>query len=495
MNRLLLPILALGLFFTSCSKDDDIVEEVKEPRSVEVDRFIYGGMSEIYLYKQDVNELSNGFFQTNAALNEFLRTFDSPEDLYEGIQSSQDRFSFMMDDYEALENRFMGISTTTGMDYSLGYIGNTDNLWGIVRFVMPGTSAESEGVKRGDVFTTVNGKPLTINNYQGLLGMANVTIDINRMEKTNNSYSITSTGETKTLSGIQYTANPVLIAKTIDVDGVKTGYLMYNSFRANFNEELNEAFGYFQAEGVQELILDLRYNGGGSVATATGLAGMITGQFTDEIFIREQWNSKYQNAWAPESYVVRFRDKITIDANTPQERDVALNSLNLGKVYVLTTGRSASASELVINSLRPYIDVIQIGGTTTGKFQASITLYDSPGMTNKKNINPNHKYAIQPLVMKSASVDGVTDYVDGLAPDYELFEDFSNYGELGNEEEPFLNAALNLIKGYAIDQDKSRKAKELAKDFPAFGEYGMDDPTYQRMYLESLPFPLERELE
>src|SRR5690606_22500879 len=76
--------------------------------------------------------------------------------------------------------------------------------------------------------------------------------------------------------------------------------------------------------------------------------------------------------------------------------------LNLDKVYVLTTNRTASASELIINGLSPYIDVVQIGDRTTGKSQASVTLYDSENFS-KQNANPSHKYAIQPLVAVSVN--------------------------------------------------------------------------------------------
>lgn len=496
MTRVFMPVFLFGLLFTSCSKEDEVTDNPQgelpkeETRNLEVEKFIYSGMNEIYLYKADVPELADDYFSSDDEKDDFLESFDSPEDLYDGIQSSQDRFSFMTNDYIALENSFKGVSKTTGMNYSLGIISGTDNVWGIVRYVLPGTSAEAEGVKRGDVFTEVNGTQLTRSNYQDLLASSTITIDINYIE--NN--TITPTGETKTLSNVEYTANPVYIAKTFDVNGSKAGYLMYNSFTANFDDELNAAFAQFKSEGITDLILDLRYNGGGSVATAVGLAGMITGQFKGEIFLREQWNEKYQNAWESESYVNRFKDKITIHRGTDDETEELLNSLQLNKVYVLTSRRSASASELVINGLEPYIDVVQIGDVTTGKFQASVTLYDSPNF-GRTGANPNHRYAIQPLVMKSANRDGISDYINGLTPDVKIVEDLSNYGELGSKDELLLGAALNHIAGLPQDEEKAAQAQKLADKFRIFGESGMELPTYQRMYLEKLPVQLERDLE
>lgn len=91
---------------------------------------------------------------------------------------------------------------------------------------------------------------------------------------------------------------------------------------------------------------------------------------------------------------------------------------------------------MVINGLDPYIKVVQIGETTTGKFQASVTLYDSPNF-GRTAANTAHTYAIQPLVLKSVNSVGVSDYILGLDPDYLISEDFENLGQLGDPEEPF----------------------------------------------------------
>ncbi|NJW54381.1 S41 family peptidase, partial [Salinimicrobium oceani] len=233
------------------------------------------------------------------------------------------------------------------------------------------------------------------------------------------------TDKTATLTHSKYTANPVQLVKTIDMDGTKIGYLMYNSFIDDFDDELNSAFAQLKSEGVTELVLDLRYNGGGSVESAVDLASMITGQFEGQIFMKEQWNEKYQNYFEkndPESLINRFNKTIRTGET--------INSLNLSRVYILTTNASASASELVINGLAPYIDVVQVGETTTGKFQASVTLYDSDDF-GKEGASKNHTYAIQPLVLKSANAQGKSDYVDGLTPDVSKNEDISNLGILG----------------------------------------------------------------
>ena len=212
---------------------------------------------------------------------------------------------------------------------------------------------------------------------------------------------------------------------------------MYNGFFASYETELNNAFGYFQSEGITHLVLDLRYNSGGSVNTATRLASMITGQFNNQIFAKQQWNYKIENLINnPEQLINRFTNSLSNGNN--------INHLNLNKVYVLTTKRTASASELVINGLAPYIDVIQIGDVTAGKNVGSITLYDSPTF-RKENVNPSHKYAMQPIVLKIANSNNFSAYTNGLTPSVNQLEDLGNLGVLGEITDPLLNATLNYI--------------------------------------------------
>ena len=216
---------------------------------------------------------------------------------------------------------------------------------------------------------------------------------------------------------------------------------MYNGFYPNYESELNNAFGSLKSQGITELVLDLRYNSGGSVDTATRLASMITGQFAGQVFAKEQWNVKvedYYNATDPARLLNLFTTKII--------NGTAINSLNLSKVYVLTSAGTASASELVINGLEPYINVVQIGDDTVGKNVGSVTLYDSPTFS-KKDVNPKHKYAMQPLVLKIVNKVGFGDYIHGLPPDTTLKENLGNLGVLGNQEEPLLNAAITRILG------------------------------------------------
>ncbi|TXE10071.1 peptidase S41 [Seonamhaeicola algicola] len=484
--------LSFSLLFVNCSKNDDdnnnqeIPETPETPEPItlnnQVHDFVWSGLNEIYLWQQDVPNLASSKKNNQDDYFTFLNSYNAPEDLFDDMLYQPgivDKFSFLVNDYIALENSFQGISLSNGLDFRLVRFSGSDNIFGYVRYVANNSDASSKNIKRGDLFLEVNNQQLTINNYRNLLFGDNNTYTLNLAEISNN--SVTLTGETVELTKSEFTENPILINKVLEINGSKIGYLMYNSFIANFDNQLNDAITSLKNQGITDLVLDLRYNPGGRVSSAIILSSMITGQFHQQVFSKEIWNNKYQayfEANTPESLVNRFTN--TLLDNTP------ITSLNLNKVYILTTEASASASELVINGLSPYIDVVQIGTATTGKYTASVTLYDSEDFS-KDNVNPNHTYALQPLVLKSANADGITDYNNGLQPDYTITyttsngeaqgEDIANLGVLGNENEPFLAKAIELITGTTTKLTKKSKDQLLmpikhvknSKDFAPLG--------------------------
>lgn len=469
--KILLFALLLGSILMSCFEDmDDIITEAG---TVEINEFIWKGMNNIYLYKADVPDLADDRFATQKELNSFLSRFSSPENLfYDGLLAPQDEFSFLVDDYIKLEQALDGISVSNGMQFGLSrYPGTSEKVFGYVRYVLPNTSAETQGIERGDIFNSIDGQQLTLDNYSRLLEPDSYTIGLAEIIEND----IIPTGETISLRKQEYTSNPVFLTKTFETTNGRAGYLLYNGFTGTFDSELNNAFATFKTEGVTNLILDLRYNSGGSVETAVDLASMVTGQFEGEVFATQQWNEEYQT-YFEENHPARLSNLFNSSLRTGEK----INSLGLEKLYVITTLRTASASELVINGLDPYINVIQVGDTTTGKFQASITLYDSDDF-KRRGANPGHTYAIQPLVYKSLNAAGKTDFFNGLAPDIELKEDVRNLGILGDPDEPLLKAALNDIEGVG------QKIKSPASPYKTIEENGMQEILFQKMYAEEIP--------
>ena len=153
----------------------------------------------------------------------------------------------------------------------------------------------------------------------------------------------------------------------------------------------------------------------------------------------------------PESLLNRFTNKLS--------NNQSLFSLNLDRVFILTSARTASASELLINGLDPYIDVIHIGDFTVGKNQGSITVYDY--INDSRDKNPNHMYAMQPIVLKIGNVAGYTDFPNGLQPDIFIKESLLNPGILGNIDEPLLKIAIDQISGDASSINNNYLFKEI----------------------------------
>ncbi len=432
MKKIVFPLLFLllsALPLGCTDMDDNAV-----PASLEVKDFVWKGMNLYYLWQHDVPDLADDRFANQSQLNTFLGTYDNPTTLFNHLRvaTSIDRFSVIFSDYTVLEGVLSGNTLNNGMDYGLRYkSGSSTEIYGWVRYIIPNSDAATKNVHRGDIFYAINGTPLTVDNYRTLL--ANTTYTINFADYDNG--NITPNGTSLSLTKTNLSENPIFINNVITQGTHKIGYLVYNGFYSSYDDQLNTAFGSFVSQNVTDLVLDLRYNSGGSVITATKLASMITGQFSGQLFSKEQWNSKAQ-AYYEENSPGSLQNKFVS----------GLNGLHLNKVYILTTRSTASASELVINCLKPYIQVVQIGDVTTGKNVGSITLYDSPTF-RKTDVNPNHKYAMQPIVLKIVDKNGFGDYTSGITPTISLPENLANLGTLGNIDEPLLSAAINQIIG------------------------------------------------
>jgi len=464
--KILFVFLLSGLVF-SCSDDWD-----DSPQSDSVNDFIWKGLNQYYYWLTDSPDLADNRFASQNDYTQFLASFATPENLFDHLKldGTIDRFSVLFSDYTLLEQALTGTSESNGVDYELRYAPNSSTeIFGWVRYILPNSDASTKSIYRGDAFYAVDGTQLTVNNYQTLLGQNTYTLYLADIVNG----QIVPNGNSVTLTKTPYTENPVYLKTTFTVGSKKIGYLVYNGFYTAYETELNNAFAYFQAEGITHLILDLRYNSGGSVATATRLASMITGQFNDQVFAKQEWNYKLEDYYSndPEKLLNRFTNSI--------ESGAGINHLNLDKIYILTSRKTASASELVINGLSPYINVTQIGDHTTGKNVGSITLYDSPTFS-KNNVNPNHKYAMQPIVLRVSNVNGFSDYsTNGLAPDVSQIEDLGNLGVLGDATEPLLSTALNYV-----DTNGRFAAPTEPEKFIPFKDNSRKEVLKTEMYIE-----------
>lgn len=442
MLILLVSITTVGCFEDN---DDSLIT------ASEINDFVWKGMNVFYLYKDEIPNLVNDRFSSNQQYADYLNTFFRPEELFESLiyqRQTVDKFSWITQDYYANDDLLNGKDFTNGMQFTFIKRSETDPVrYGIVLYVLPNSSADLQGVKRGDIFYAVDGNNLyynsSIDNNYALLNANTYSInlgtyDTNGTPETDDDFVI-PLNQSIFLTKEVFTENPIHVSKTLTVDSKTIGYLMYNGFNGS-SLELNNAFATFQSAGIEELVLDLRYNLGGYNSKAILLSSLITGQFNGEVLSQRFYNNEIQSYYEAED------PEFLLDSFINNENGMTLNSLNLNKVYIITSTNTASASELVINSLNPYIDVVQIGTNTRGKYQGSFTVYDSPDF-QKSGANPSHTYALQPLVFKYANIEGNTDFLNGLEPDITLSETRGDLGVLGDKNEPLLAEAISQITG------------------------------------------------
>ena len=346
---------------------------------------------------------------------------DSPEALLEALRvDPPDAFSYIGD--AGLTNAFF----EEGVRFGYGWIIRTDARGRrTLALVEPGSPLELAGVVRGEALMSVNGETIdelvagdrvaTVLGAPGEartveLGIEGVDGAVRTVTVTSGEYDVTAVADVRTLEP----AGP---------GGPKVGYLLFQDFVATAGAELDAAFAYLAGEGVGELVLDLRYNGGGRIDVARDLASRIVGDsVAGRDFARFRLNERYQGAYEAAG---RADDLAVPFADLP-------DSLDLARVHVLATERTCSASEMVVNGLAPFVDVVTVGAHTCGK----------PYGFSGREFCGKVLNAVEFEFVNDAGVGG---YVDGLSPDCPVADDLAR--PFGDPAEGMLAAALASATG------------------------------------------------
>lgn len=353
------------------------------------------------------------FWSEQVNQNLDLKGYGNPVNLVKDLKVAQDRFTFIQEG-DAVAKQLQGTPISTGLN--LKYL--KDTLY--ISYVDLNSPANLAGLKRAYPVLSINGNtftpkpnPIPAVNFNSALTLK--YLDGNGKP------------QTKTITPSQYQAKVVVHqeVKTLK-NKQKVGYLVYTAFTSNSDQELNAAFANFKQQGIKDLILDLRYNGGGSIDVARHLASLIKNTLKDRVFTQYNYNQPFTE-YLKKNSPSRVGQKLTF--NTPDE------GLNLARLFVLTGNGTASASEMIINGLKPFIEVLLIGAKTFGKNVGSY-VYTLEG--NGKT------YTFLPIIIKVSNANNESDYANGFEPNFSSLDDVSE--PFGSLDDPMLNQAIHYIE-------------------------------------------------
>lgn len=412
-------LLVMPLYFGGCAVDR---WEAYAGRT-QTDRWIDDTMRVWYYWKQDIPHTND------------LNYFSPPFEFFASVLSEQDGkdgqpFS-TIDSLDAPATR--GVPSTNygyGFQYTTNHVEDNDTaLYARLLYVSPDSPAGEAGLERGDWILEMDGEPITENNYSRLNGGEGITLTVGYYDAAQD--TILAYAEPQTLAPARtFYDNPVHYRNVYVSGSKRVGYLVYNHFTGGltessteYDDDLREAFSYFATEQVNEFVLDLRYNNGGQLSCASLLCAML----------------------APSSALGQTLAYLEFNESIGEQEMVFDESLiqgganlNLSRLYVLTSTETASASEMLINCLKPYMEVVLVGGTTVGKNVAS-----------RAFVNEELMLEMRPIVCKLYNADRESEYAEGFTADVSVDEngDMARFLPFGNPDELMLYTALNLING------------------------------------------------
>ena len=322
---------------------------------------------DLYLWFDEVPDRDPGLSSSTAAYFDLQKTSAV---LASGQAKDRFHFTYSTAEWQSLSQS--GVSAGYGIDWDI--VADRPPRRIVVPYVEPESPAGYVHVGRGAEVVFVDGVDAVNDNTTAGIAKINAGLFPSRVGEL---HSITlrprgATGTTTyTWAAANVTRNPVPIVRSLDTPAGRVGYLLFNDHIATAEKALVDAVTQLKAAAVQDLVLDIRYNGGGFLDIANELAYMIAGpvRTAGRVFERIQFNSRYPStdpvtgrALAPDPFFSTTQGFGQLPSGQ------ALPSLGLSRVYVLTSPGTCSASESILNALRGIgVEVVQIGGTTCGK--------------------------------------------------------------------------------------------------------------------------------
>ena len=485
MRKLWIPlILILSLGLVPGCKDplnnggEESQEEIELKNTyLYVNTFTRNMMNLYYLWNAEIKDGIDSWEDTDEPIAKvadirYHRTVD-------GKRADTDRWTKLYDDFSTFVGRVSGYQKTYGFDFSL-YVYDSDytSACAVVTLTYADSPARKAGLQRGDTIVKVNGKTLPlVKDKNGNVSLSSQATQIITDELMGgDSVEITlHGGKTVKMNALQMYEDPVVLSRVFDCGGKKVGYLVYTSFTMDSGKDLVRVAKELKAEGIQELILDLRYNGGGYTFTERVLASILAPEAV--VTAGNVLATEVYNAGLTEYYRKNNKDTDTYfevvvtdrDAKGEVIRSCSTEGANLGisKLYAIVGSSSASASEAILCDLYPYMDITLVGQQTHGKFCSGF-LMEGPEFYDdyadqldedlvKKGKQYTDNWGLYVMVSRFADKDGVTRCMpDGLAPDVKVSDSPVDGCQLGDPQESMLAEALKLC-GYISKTPAARK--------------------------------------
>lgn len=425
--------LLLCLLGMSCS--DDTPAKGDDPGNgnteLEVNEWIESVMRSDYLWNNDIPAQNKLDFSADPQT--FFRSMLSLKDGKTRNGKHLYYYSYMEKNKDYKARTSIDADDTYGMEFTLFNVVNDSNqplgyYYARILYVLPNSPASSAGLERGDWIVGVKGRNnINSDNYGILLNGDRTQWLVKRGDTEVRTIDIEASRAVED--------NPLFYHNVYTRGDKKIGYLVYNHFTSGpngysdrtYDEEMKKIFAGFQAQGVNEFVLDLRYNGGGYENSANMLAGLLIPEASRKrclLFSLTIRGQSYSNDFCVET-----------------KGTAGYLKLNSNRIYILTSQSTASSSEVVINSLNPFMDVILIGELTEGK---------NVGMEMQKN--DKYEWIYWPITLRVTNAVN-DDYSAGFKPDIEWNEyDLTQNPTdallpLGDPDEFMLGKAISLITG------------------------------------------------
>jgi carboxyl-terminal processing protease len=432
-------LLSFVMLFTGCGNKDDNYGYNPAPESVQkTNNWILENMKAYYYWSKYIPAYADPVIAADSKI--FFNKL---------LYNTLDKWSYITDDYPTLEAELSGVPLTMGYSPVFYLVGPTKVIMGVA-YVYPKSPAALAGLKRGDIIVSINNTMLDTTNYYSLFTGNDYSVQFGQWSGS----SFDPTGESLNMHAVSIAADPSVYHTIIDLNGYKIGYLAYVEFICGNNDvylhSLDTIFLGFKNAGISDLIVDLRYNPGGEISAALHLASNIapsSAVSAGNTLITLNYNDSLQ----------AFLESNNYEDNLGIKFENSNFNLDMSRVFFLTTSRTASASELVIIGLQPYMNVIQIGELTYGKYVGSWVIPDD-----------DNKWAMMPIVAKYSNSIGFTDFIDGLSPNYNIDDNVLAAPPLGDISDPLISQAAQMAYGQPAGTGKRKPVEipELSEIIP-----------------------------